>query len=291
MKIGIFNLEPQYRNYALDKIRFYHQQKDDEVEDYFHLNYASYDKIYISSIFTWTLKFNIPNAVVGGSGFNLTTKLPPEIDEVNPHLNYGFTTRGCVRDCKFCIVRMKEGFIKIVCKLKDLWDGKAKLVTLYDNNILALMEHFFETCHEAIDNHIMLDINQGLDFRFLNTEVCDLLHKTPHKEYHFAFDNPSDMNRVKKAISMLQNAGINRSIWYVLVGYNTTLAEDLKRLNFLKEMGQNAFVQRYNLTNKPEYIPLARWANQHHIFHGLTWEQFMNKPENSRIKLGKEVLS
>lgn len=278
MNIGLLNLEPKYKNLALEKLRIYHQTKGDYAEDYFALN--PYDKVYCSSIFTFTKKHIVPQgAICGGSGFDLTTELPPEIEGIAPHLNFGFTTRGCIRKCPFCIVHVKEPVLKVVIRfLRQLWDGKSKLITLYDNNILALPEHFESICKQSIEHNLALDFNQGLDHRLLTPEIVKLLKAISHKEYHFAFDYPSYLKSVDRAIDLLQNEGINRCIWYVLVGFNTTFQEDLDRLNHLRERNQNAYVQRYKRDRM--YIPLARWANQHHIFRGMTWEQFISRPEN-----------
>lgn len=63
---------------------------------------------------------------------------------------------------------------------------------------------------------------------------------------------------------------------YVLVGFNTTFQEDLERLNFLRNNNQNAYVQRYeSCYSKPEYIQLAQWVNQHHIFQAMRFEDFV----------------
>lgn len=286
MKIGLLNLEPKYKNLAIEKLRLYHMNLGNTVEDYMPLAYESYDKIYCSSIFTFTPKRNLPpNAICGGTGFDLITKLPSEIEAINPHLNFGFTTRGCIRVCPFCVVHIKEGHkVVIVAKLKDIWNGvKGAIITLYDNNILALVDHFFSICAESKEYHVKLDINQGLDHRLLNQAICQELASISHAEYHFAFDSPAYYKSVDKAIKLLQENRINRSIWYVLVGYDTSFQEDLDRLNFLRDRGQNAYVQRY--VRKPEYIPLARWANQHHIFQGMTWEQFLNHPKNKHRNL------
>lgn len=288
MRIGLLNLEPKYKNLALEKIRLYYQTQGDEVEDYFALEV--YDKVYCSSIFTFTPKHIVPQgAICGGSGFDLTTTLPPEIDSVKPHLNFGFTSRGCIRHCPFCIVPAKEGYVKVAGDLYDLWDGKAKLITLFDNNILALHEHFMMICSQAINEGIKLDFNQGLDHRLLYSENVKRLKEISHKEYHFAFDHPSYVKGVERAIGLLQSVGINRSIWYVLVGFNTTFQEDLDRLNFLRDNHQNAFVQRYKRARK--LTALARWANQHHIFQGMTWEQYLAHPDNKgyRYLLGVNV--
>lgn len=282
MKIGLLNLEPKYKNLAIEKLRTYHSRQGDTVEDYFAL--APYDKIYASSIFTFTKKTILPlQAIYGGSGFNLTTVLPPEIDKIKPHLNFGFTTRGCIRHCPFCIVPAKEGNMKVEGDLYDLWDKKARLITLFDNNILAIPQHFEYICLQSLAMRVKLDFNQGLDHRLLTPDIVTLLKSISHKEYHFAFDHPSYIHSVERAISLLQSKGIHRCNWYVLVGFNTTFEEDLWRLNYLKNHNQIAFVQRYRSKDKKlerEYVALARWANQHHIFRGMTWEQFIAHPEN-----------
>ncbi len=281
MKIGLLNLEPKYKNLALEKLRLYYSEQGNDVEDYFALEH--YDKVYASSIFTFTKKAIVPQgAICGGSGFDLTTVLPPEIESVKPHLNFGFTTRGCIRNCPFCIVPQKEGGVKVVGGLFDLWDGKSKLITLFDNNILALPDHFMGICCESHLLNVTLDFNQGLDHRLLTPEIVKLLAQISHKEYHLAFDHPSYQKSVDKAINLMQAEGIKRCAWYVLVGYNTTLKEDLDRLNHLKERNQNAYVQRYK--REPIYIPLARWANQHHIFQAMSFEEYLSLPENSYWK-------
>ncbi len=283
MRIGLLNLEPKHQNLALEKLRAFYAAQGDKVEDYFALRH--YDKVYCSSIFTFTNKSIVPEgAICGGSGFDLTTTLPPKIENINPHLNFGFTSRGCIRHCPFCIVPQKEGDIRAVGDLYDLWDGKAKLITLYDNNILALPEHFEEICIQAIGGELTLDFNQGLDFRLLTPHIVSLLKLIRHKEYHFSWDFPSYRRGVDRAIDLLQNEEINRCNWYVLVGFNTTFQEDLDRLNHLKERNQNAYVQRYVRDTK--YIPLARWANQHHIFQSMSFEQFLAReyPRQERLK-------
>ena len=79
LRIGLLNLEPKYKNLAIEKLRLYHQGLGDEAEDYFALR--SYDKVYVSSIFTFTPKHIVPSgAVCGGTGLDLATTLPPEVD-------------------------------------------------------------------------------------------------------------------------------------------------------------------------------------------------------------------
>jgi len=258
--------------------------KGDYVEDYFALN--PYDKVYCSSIFTYTKKGIVPQgAICGGTGFDLITVLPPEIEEIKPYLNFGFTSRGCPNKCPFCVVPKKEGGVYPVGSLFDLWDEKAKLITLLDNNILALPQHFENICEESIYYGITLDFNQGLDHRRLSPHIIDLLNTISHTEYRFAFDSPAYYPSVEKAISMLRDGGIKRSLWYVLVGFNTTFQEDLDRVNFLRDRKQQAYIQRFSRAkNDWRHIALAQWVNQHHIFYSMTWEQFLNTDHSKKRK-------
>lgn len=291
VNVALLNLEPKYKNYALEKLRIYHTQKGDMVEDYMPLNYPNYDKIYCSSIFTFTPKKNLPpNIITGGSGFDLDTNLPDDVDAIKPHLNFGFTTRGCIRNCKFCIVPKKEGNIKVVGDLLDLWNGRERFITIMDNNILALPDHFALICKQARENKIKLDFNQGLDHRLLTPEIVRLMASISHSEYRFAFDHPSYLPTVKRAIQLLKDFGINRSNWYVLVGFDTTPAQDLERLNYLRDMGQRAYVQRYRTHfNEPFYVGLARWVNQPNLFAGMTWQEFLDYPRADHKRLKESI--
>jgi hypothetical protein len=243
----------------------------------------SLDKIYVSCVFEKNRgkceKWISPKTVIGGSGYDVSSVLPPEIECVKPHINLGFTTRGCIRRCSFCIVPKKEGRIRVVGDLLDIWDGKSKEVRLLDNNILALPDHFRLICSQARENRIRIDFNQGLDHRLLTQEIVDELKTISHFELRFAFDHPSSRSSVEKALALLKKNRINRCYWYVLVAYNTTFQEDLDRLNFLRDNGQNVFLQRYNWnlkTGDRKYIPLAKWAN-HHFFQKYTFTEFMQK--------------
>lgn len=286
MKILLIDLDSKITNLALKKIEKFYLDKGHEVIWNNELMRNSVDKVYVSCVFDWNKKLCYEwegIADIGGSGYSLEKCLPKEIDEIKPKLNFGFTTRGCIRNCPFCIVPKKEGNIKIVGDLMDLWDGKSKNVVLFDNNILALPEHFRNICASARHNKIRLDFNQGLDHRLLTQDIVSEMKSISHVEYRFAFDHPSYETTVSKAIDLLKLNKINRCSWYVLVGFNTTFEEDLFRLNYLRDRNQNAYVQRYKTVKEnKKYTALARWANQHHIFQAMSWSDFCQRKENAR---------
>ena len=286
MKVLLIDIDSKIPNLALKKIEKYYLDKGDDVIWNNELMASVCDKTYVSCIFSRNKHKtnNFINAEIGGSGYDLKKTLPPEIDMIKPRINIGFTTRGCIRKCQFCIVPIKEGSIRVEGDIYDIWDGKSKNIVLLDNNILALFEHFKLICEQIKKEKLKVDFNQGLDCRLLNEENVVLLKSISHIEYRFAFDDIKLKPQVENTIKLLKKYGINRCNWYVLVGFNSTLKEDLERLNFLRDNKQNAYVQRYNFSTDRKYIPLARWVNQHHIFHGMAWEQFMNRKENIKYK-------
>lgn len=181
MKILIINIDSKLPNLALAKIEMYHKIAGDEIiyDNDLYLNYV--DKIYVSSIFTCNINktkyYEKYNAIIGGTGYNIHTKLSDEIDKLEPKINIGFTTRGCIRNCSFCFVPQKEGKIHIVGDLYNIWDKKSNFVTLLDNNITALENHFISILKQAQKENIKLDFNQGLDFRLLNENMISEMKK------------------------------------------------------------------------------------------------------------------
>ena len=288
-KVQLIDVDSKIPNLALMKISAYHKSIGDKVG----FNVSDPDIVYASIVFTknnWKgngIKKMFPTAevFVGGSGFDLKSKLPDNIEmmfpdyDLYPDINYsiGFTSRGCIRNCKFCIVREKEGYFKPVGDIFDFWNKNHKHLVLLDNNILADKNHFKKIANQIIDNNLSVDFNQGLDIRLINDNNADLLsmlNVKPH--YRFAWDDIKDEKHILKGIQILKDHGIDRSCFYVLVGFDSSKNDDLYRLNRLKELDQRAYVQRFmeNVYGIRWYNDLSAWANQRKYFMKFTFEQF-----------------
>lgn len=297
MKILLINIDSLekkkglavWKNLALEKVRFYFENRGYQVEDY--MVGAPYEpkkhkSIWISCVFDWNkdkiLRFKNQKTRIGGSGIDLIKVLPSKIERMKPKTNFGFTTRGCIRKCPFCVVPKKEGKIKVVGDIYDLWDGIAEKIVLIDNNFLAAPEdHFYKVVNQIKKNKLTVDFNQGLDHRLLTDENYKALKGLKCYGYHrFAFDDIRQEKSVIRAIELMKRHGTIASFWYVLVGFNSTFEEDLYRAKLLQKHKQKAFIQRYNYTKERMYIPLARWVNQHRVFAKVTWEDFLLDPRN-----------
>jgi len=291
MRILLINIDSTYPNLALKKLEKYHTNKGDFILWNHELSAPKADKIYVSCINDWNKSKakefeKYPQAEIGGSGYSIKKTLPPEIDKIKLRINVGFTTRGCIRNCEFCIVPKKEGKIKAVGDIYDVWDGKSKTVMLWDNNILALPEHFKKICSQIKKENIRINFVQGLDCRLLTNSNTELLSTLKHDHYYFSFDNMKDEKTVLKGIELLKKHNLKRSIFYVLVGFNTTIEEDLHRLYLLRDNKQNAYIMRYRkkTINDRRYIALERWVNKHSWFWKTTFREYIRDPKNNYEK-------
>lgn len=101
-KIGLIDVDSKIPNLALMKISAYHKAQGDSVELTSPLFVDQFDKIYASKIFKDSHLPMLPaTAIIGGSGFDLSIKLPPEIESQFPDYSLyrcdyavGFTLRG-----------------------------------------------------------------------------------------------------------------------------------------------------------------------------------------------------
>ena len=272
----IVNIDSKLPNLALLKIEKFYQGEEVVWNSQLHAPLA--DKIYVSCLFSenrWKAQqWEMYNAEIGGTGYDVKKVLPLKIDKIQLKINYGFTSRGCIRKCKFCVVHEKEGGIRAVGDIYDLWDGRSTELTLLDNNILALPDHFEKICLQAQKENIRLDFNQGLDIRLVDDRIAKILKKTKLKQKRFALDHPALIPVFKKKLDLMKKyISVNRLFTYVLVGFDTSWEEDMERLLFLKKEGCNPYIMRYGSMGK-EYKDLTAWVNQPQCFHKMTFAEF-----------------
>lgn len=287
--ISLIDIDSKIPNLALMKLSAYYKIKGYEVVLNMPIYNAFAERVFASIIFEENKHkadiYKNLNITIGGSGTgNYSVKLPDDIEKIMPdydlyNCNYslGFTSRGCIRNCPFCIVRVKEGKFHSVADIYDLWDRRHKEIVLMDNNILASKTHFMKITDQVLKENLCVDFNQGLDFRFLDDDICRRLKQLKNKHrWRFAFDNPKEKDKVEKAIELLKKHGIKSCFWYVLVGFNTTWEEDIERLEFLKKQDQRPYIMRYKTVKKQKkYIRLAEWVNQPHLFVKMTFEEYL----------------
>ena len=168
---------------------------------------------------------------------------------------------GCIRHCSSCLVHDKEGGIHSV-KPSDL-NPKGEWIEVVDNNFFA-NPNWHEAVDYLIENKQPINLH-GVDVRIMNEEQSYYLNKLRLKRnIHIAWDLPQlDLeDRIKE---LLKHFSHNKVTCYVLIGFNSTIDQDLHRLEVCKKYGITPFVQPYrdfeNKRKPTQYEQdLARWA-------------------------------
>ena len=289
-KVLLIDVDSKIPNLALMKLSAWHKVQGDQVG----FNVTDPDIIYASVIFkknrhlTDGLKIWYPNAeiLIGGSGFDLDIKLPDEVEAIRPdydlyptiQYSMGFTTRGCIRNCYFCVVPVKEGKLAKSQHPSIFHDPRFKEIYILDNNWMADRDWFMETSQWIIDNNLKLREN-GLDIRLLDDKLAAQLAKfklaAPLK---FAFDNDRDTQAVLDGIQILKDAGIspkNNCFFYVYCHNDAQYENTLARCRLLKENGASAYVM-FNMDEKrtTRIKHLQRWTAKPWLFWSFDIDQF-----------------
>lgn len=282
MRVGLLNLEPDYVNSAMMQVSMYHRLNDDFPEPYFPLWRRDYGKIYAFSIFDFTDKGQVPpEAIRGGTGFNVLSRLPPEIEacdydyEIFPECDFSIVwfSRGCSRNCGFCIVPRKEGRISSVAP-KPL-NPAGRHVRVMDNNFFAAPE-WREAVRQLEGWNQPVDFHQGVDVRILDEEMAGVLNRLKHLDQScwikIAWDDPREdlVPQLKKVTGWIKPYKL---MCYVLIGYNSSPAEDLARVEALRALKIEPFVMKYDPRDRYQ-VDFARWVNHKAIFKTVRWHDY-----------------
>lgn len=304
-----------FANLALMKISAWHKKQGNEVFLQKGLSYPlePFDHIYVSCIFfqnaesAHNLIKSLDNVSYGGSGFLNDSDPPPDLKEEIEHIlpdydlyntesSMGFTSRGCIRKCKWCVVLEKEGSIRDNAPISEFLDPRHDKVILLDNNFQA-SPRWRENLDFIKDRDLKVNFNQGLDIRLVDREFAEALASVKYYDWrfksrrlHFAFDDLRYEKKLDKGIKILNDAGIqnHRLMFYILVGFNSTFEEDLYRTNKIMDLGALPYIMIYNKRKDPDLNDLARWINRG-LYRFVPWKKYTRHFKKQPLKPAKSV--
>lgn len=315
MRIGIVDVDCHgdkkkwgatvYPNIALAKIARYHKERGDEVE--WALPFEHYDILYMSKIFNFTpdidIAYNADKIIKGGTGYDIYSKLPDEIDRLQPDYSiypnvpsdtaYGFLSRGCKNQCFWCLVPRKEGKVKPYMDIDEIAiEGRTNIV-LMDNNILAAGDYCTEQLNKIIERGYRIDFNQAMDARLVNEDNAKLLAKVKwiNGRIRFGCDTHAQIKDCERAMELINaNGFMGEYFLYTMIGGNNDFTECYNRLHYwwirLQDFRKNkvgravyAYAQPYRDPDKKNVPPMwqldmARWVNKRMIFCTTDFKDF-----------------
>lgn len=312
MKIGMITDAPMH-NLALMKLSTYHKSLGHTVELIDHNKIQSFNKVYGSYIFTWNrskaleLKKVYGNrAVISGTGVDVKHKLPKHIEVLKPdyslfNIDYGvgFTRRGCINKCSFCVVPKKETWEEDT-PIEDIINPLSNKVYILDNNF-GNDPNFVKKVKEFNDRNLVVNLQSGVDVRTITIDKAYLLSTMNHeKQLHIAWDNYNHKKSVIKGIDKLLDCfKPSQLMCYVLIGFDSTREEDFLRIEKLRELKIDPYVMMYRDPYDPNYqfdrmdMHFKNWVNGH-AYKSVPFEEFdrviKEKNKRQQLSLFQEVL-
>ena len=321
MRIGLIDVDGHnFPSLPLMKISAWHKAQGDIVEWYEPLIHGfpnePMDRVYMSRVFGEEYSSDYPYYVnakevkKGGTGYHIKVdngvevfdkenhkNLPEEIEHMYPDYSlypqytkdtaYGFLTRGCSNNCSFCIVSKKEGRCSHkVADLSEFWRGQ-KHIKLLDPNLLGCREHM-DLLQQLVDSKAKVDFTQGLDARFITRENLELLKQIDIEMLHFAFDFMRFENRIVEGLTLAKEVlqiDTRKAVVYMLTNYDTTIEEDLYRVEKIRALGYMPDVRIYRRASLPKHHilkDLQRWTLQRAVY--------MSTPFLDYVPRGKKTI-
>lgn len=168
----------------------------------------------------------------------------------------GYATRGCIRNCEYCAVKILEPKFNPHINVKKLVQdivkdhGEKKDLLLMDNNILASPD-FDQIIDEIKEVGFVkgakygrtkkkrtVDFNQGLDARLLDEHKMNRLSEIPLEPMRLAFDSIKYKKVYVKAVKLAHKYGQKNMSNYVLYNYKDTPEDFYERLKINIELNE-----------------------------------------------------
>lgn len=321
MKVLLLDLDSKIPNLALMRIAAHHRALGDEVQfgrgiartvksemlgSMYDERIDSADKVYASLIFektvdkAWRLLEVRPDAIIGGTGWHLEKTLE-DVGITTQAKDYsiypgwpqsvGRTQEGCRLKCSFCVVPRKEGEVRPVSTIGDIWRGDPwpREILLLDNDFFAAANPWRERIREIREGDFKVSFNQGINARFLNEETAAAVASVKYFDDNFrrrciytAWDNRKDERTLMRGLQALVTAGVRRRhiTVYVLIGFDhekrsareVLVDDDFYRIQQLREFGVLPYPMPYVRT--PQTIGFQRWIVPGYDRRGVKWEEW-----------------
>lgn len=292
MRIGLVDVDGHggFPNLALMRISAYHKAQGDSVV--WWNGFEHYDRVYMSKVFTFSHDIDTviyaDEIIRGGTGYKDYGRLPPEIEAmapdytIYPHFKQaiGFLTRGCIRNCPWCIVPRKEGSICPAATWQEIKRPDSREIIFMDNNVLA-HDHGLQQIEEMGNEKIWVDFNQGLDARLINNDVAELLARLHWIRFvRMSCDTVEMVPWVVWAAQAMEKAGIAKSrFWSYVLVKDVDMAHRI--VTDLKHWGIQPFAQPYRDYDggepTDEQKDFARWVNNKAVFNSCEWSEYKRR--------------
>lgn len=245
-----------------------------------------------------------PNAHIGGTGWDLTTKLSDFGCDDDGPLDYsdypnwkqsiGWTMRGCRLKCEFCVVPRKEGKARPASTIAEIYRGAPHPpeIILLDNDFFG-GANWVARINEMIAGRFKVCFCQGINARMLHDETAAAIASVDYrdtsmktKRIYTAWDGKKDERTLFRGLEALVKHGVkpDQIMVYILIGFEpgeTHEDRDYRRQK-LRDFGARPYPMPF--VREPELVGFQRWVIGAYD-KGISWRDWCGAKYEPR-KLG-----
>ena len=221
-------------------------------------------------------------------------------NEFKYYLDYsiGFTTRGCIRGCSFCVNKNYRSCV-LHSPVEEFFDPDRKYICLLDDNVLSCKgwKNVFDQLNATGKR---FQFKQGMDERLLTDEKCNVIFNSNWiGDYIFAFDNIKDRRLVERKLQLMRKYTDKMPKFYVFCAYNHNApdtypeifwSQDIRdvfeRVKVLMSYHALPYIMRYKDYGQSPcrgmYITFARWCNQPSLLKKKSFREFCSMRADSK---------
>lgn len=206
---------------------------------------------------------------------------------IYPSCDYaiGYLTRGCIRNCRWCVVPKKEGMIRPYRQWQEIVRDDTDKLVLMDNNILAC-DYGIRQLESLIGSGYRIDLNQGMDARLVTDEIAEILSRISWIRFiRFSCDQKSQIEPIRKTIELLGKYGMKPYRIFVYLLVTKDIKDAAERVEALKQFhGINIYAQaerneRMGIMPNKDQLEFS----QRYIYSGRyrveTWDEYCIRKE------------
>lgn len=166
-----------------------------------------------------------------------------------------FTSRGCPRQCGFCLVPITEGSLLLYDPVPSGW-------TVSDNNFLACPpDHRARVYAMLATQPKAAEFRGGIDARLVTADVADEFRDIRIASVFLAADTEPALRPLERAVQHLSWLGREKLRVYALVGWQKETVEQAEeRLERIYEIGGLPFPQVYRGPNEAKRQRSSEWS-------------------------------
>jgi len=307
---------------------------------------SDFNQIYLSKAFTDSKTpkniMDLHNLTYGGTGFYfdnyLKNPLPNDVEHCKPdyslydefvrarkfsgagskslkhYTDYsiGFTTRGCFRGCKFCVLQ-NETKVNIHSPVSEFMDVTRPKLCMLDDNILGCPNYpkIFEQIKETGKKFKYV---QAMDIRLMTQKKAEMMLPLRYDDdYYFAFDRWEHREKVERGLKLWHDNYYeikqSKSMWistklfticafdvsgnYDMQFWVTDIVILFKRIEIIFRWKAMPFVMRYEKYRESPfyslYVNICQWANQPRNCGKYSFNEYLELHDGNKMAKSKKI--